>query len=192
MDDVTLIEGLKRKDRRAFNALFTSLYPRVIYYAECLTKDKFEGEDIAMHSFAKVWENSSNFNSMNEVKAYIFTIVRNASFNYLRKNKARQNYQHHLANQPTQTEESLSEKLRFEVEMLEKLRQEIEKLPGQCREVFKLTYINRLSRAQVAEKLNISLGTVHVHCSNALNRLRQRFSQTELILLLLFLEVCRN
>jgi RNA polymerase sigma-70 factor (ECF subfamily) len=193
MDDAILIKGLQQKDKKAFNALFTRLFPKVLYYAENLTKDKFEGEDIAMNSFAKLWEQSDRFNSIGEVQAYVFTIARNASFNYLRKIKAQHNYETHLANQPKETEEeSLSEKLRFEVEMLEKLRQEIEKLPEACREVFKLTYINRMPRAEVAQKLNISLGTVHVHCSNALNRLRQRFSESELILLLVLLELCKN
>jgi RNA polymerase sigma-70 factor (ECF subfamily) len=144
-----------------------------------------------MNSFAKVWEQSARFNSIDEIKAYLFTIARNAAFNYLRKIRSRHNYETHLANQPKE-EESLSEKLRFEVEMLERLRQEIEKLPDQCREVFKLAYIQRIPRAEVAEKLNISLGTVHVHCSNALNRLRQRFSEREFILMLLFLELSRN
>jgi len=192
MDDAILIEGLKQKDKKAFNALFTRLFPKVLYYAENLTKNKFEGEDIAMNSFAKVWEQSARFNSLSEVQAYVFTIARNASFNYLRKIKAQHNYETHLANQPKEMEESLSEKLRFEVEMLEKLRQEIEKLPEACREVFKLTYIKRMSRADVAQKLNISIGTVHVHCSNALNRLRQRFSESELMLLLILLELCKN
>jgi RNA polymerase sigma-70 factor, ECF subfamily len=192
MDDAILIKGLQQKDKKAFNALFTRLFPKVLYYAEQLTKDKFEGEDIAMHSFAKVWEQSSRFNSVNEVQAYVFTVARNASFNYLRKIKAQHNYETHLANQANESEESLSEKLRFEVEMLEKLRQEIEKLPDTCREVFKLTYIKRMPRAEVAEKLNITIGTVHVHCSNALNRLRQRFSESELFLLLILLEFCKN
>lgn len=192
MDDTLLIKGLQEKDRNAFNVLFTRLFPKVLYYAENLTKDKFEGEDIAIHSFAKVWEESSRFNSMGEVTAFIFTVARNASFNYLRKIKAQQNYQTHLANQPADTEENLSEKLRFEVEMIEKLQEEIEKLPAQCKEVFKLAYLQRMPRAQVAEKLNISIGTVHVHCSNALNRLRQRFSETEFFLLLVLLELCKN
>ena len=192
MDDAILIKGLNQKDKKAFNVLFTRLFPKVLYYAENLTKDRFEGEDIAMNSFARFWEQSAQFNSINEVQAYIFTIARNASFNYLRKIKAQHNYETHLSNQPKETEESLSEKLRFEVEMLERLYQEIEKLPETCREVFKLTYIKRMPRAEVAEKLNIAIGTVHVHCSNALNRLRQRFSESELFMLLILLELCRN
>lgn len=191
MDDDLLIKGLKQKDRKAFNILFTRLFPKVLYYAGHLTKDKLEGEDIAMNSFVKVWEQVDRFNSISELNAYIFTVARNASFNYLRKIRAQHNYETHLANQPTE-EESLSEKLRFEVEMLDKLYQEIEKLPGQCREVFKLTYIKRMPRAEVAEKLNISLGTVHVHCSNALNRLKKRFSENDFMLLLLSLELYRN
>jgi RNA polymerase sigma-70 factor (ECF subfamily) len=192
MNDLLLIERLKQKDREAFNLLFTRLFPKVLYYAEQLTKDRPEGEDIAMNSFTKVWEQANRFNSVGEIEAFLFTIARNAAFNYLRKIKAQHNYETHLANQPKEAEEGLAEKLRFEVEMLEKLYQEIEKLPEQCREVFKLAYIKRMPRAEVAEKLNISVGTVHVHCSNALNRLRQKFSEREFALLLLFLELYRS
>lgn len=192
MNDAILLEGLKQKDRKAFNALFDLLFAPLCHFTEQIIKDEIEAEDIAIHSFAKFWEHGGAFHSVNEVKGFIYTVARNAAFDYLKKIKVQQSYQCHIAYVSSEAEEMIADRALYEVEMLERLFQEIEQLPAQCREAFKLTYINRLPRTVVAEKLHISVGTVHVHCSHAIKKLREKFSEKELLLLLLVVDLCKN
>jgi DNA-directed RNA polymerase specialized sigma24 family protein len=53
-------------------------------------------------------------------------------------------------------------------------------------------YIEKLPRPRVAEILNITAGTVNVHCANAMKKLRKIFSERELAVLLVAVGVCAN
>lgn len=196
MDEALILNGLKAGDKKAFDLLYDLLYEQVCFYAEQIVKDEMEAEDIAIHSLAKFWEKGANdFENFLQVRTYIFLTARNAAFDYLRKVKTQKTVHRNLVYMTTQMEESiadLADLALYKVEMLQFLLEEIEKLPEQCRETFKLVFIEKMPRPLVAEKLNITLNTVHSHCANAKNRLRQIFSERELIILLLLAGLCPN
>ena len=196
MDEALILDRLKAGDNKAFDLLYDRLYEQVCFYAEQIVKDEMEAEDIAIHSLAKFWEKGANdFESFIQVRSYIFLTARNASFDFLRKVKTQRTVHRNLVYITTEIEESfadLADLALYKVEMLQFLTEEIEKLPEQCRETFKLVFIEKMPRTLVAEKLNITLNTVHSHCANAKNRLRQIFSEKELIILLLLIGLCPN
>lgn len=196
MDEALILNGLKAGDKKAFDLLYDLLYEQVCFYAEQIVKDEMEAEDIAIHSLAKFWEKGANdFESFIQIRTYIFLTARNAAFDFLRKVKTQRTVHRNLVYMTTEIEESiadLADLALYKVEMLQFLTEEIEKLPDQCRETFKLVFIEKMPRPLVAEKLNITLNTVHSHCANAKNRLKQIFSERELIILLLLAGMCPN
>jgi RNA polymerase sigma factor (sigma-70 family) len=195
MNEALILNGLKACDKKAFDMLYDLLYEQVCFYAEQIVKNEIEAEDIAIHSLAKFWEKGAgDFESFIQVRTYIFLTARNAAFDFLRKIKTQRTIQRDLMYITTEAEDSvaeLSDLAMYKVEMLQFLLEEIEKLPEQCRETFKLVFIENMPRPLVAEKLNITISTVHSHCANGKNRLRQIFSERELIILLL-LARCGN
>lgn len=196
MDEALILNGLKAGDKKAFDLLYDLLYEQVCFIAEQIVKDEMEAEDIAIHSLAKFWEKGAvHFETFSEVRAFIIKMARNASFDYLRKTKTQRKLHRNVVYMYGETEESIAERsdlAEYKVEMVQFLTEEIERLPEQCRETFKLVFIENMARADVAEKLNISLSTVNSHCSNAKQRLRQIFTEKELGLLLLLVGLCSN
>lgn len=193
MNELQIFLGLKNREPEAFNILYESLFPKVCYYVEKITGDEFEAQDITNICFAKLWQaDISSFDSLTQIKKYIFTVGKNAAFDYLRKCRVHKNYQEYIKHGFNIPDNDQHDALLYEVEMLEILWQEIERLPPQCRQVFKLCYLEKMSRQEVAEIYNISINTVHVHCRNALTRLRQIFMENELLVLLFVLAVCMN
>lgn len=193
MDDTQIFFALKARDKQAFDALYDMLYPQVRFFTEQITKDHGEAEDIAIHALAKFWEKGpDDFETILQVRKYIFTIARNAAFDFLKKIKVRKIHQRDIIYMTPATEESLVESTLYKVEMLQVLMAEIENLPEQCRETFKLVYIEKMPRLKVAEILNITAGTVNVHCANAMKKLRKIFSERELAVLLVAVGVCVN
>jgi RNA polymerase sigma-70 factor (ECF subfamily) len=67
------------------------------------------------------------------------------------------------------------------------VRDEIDKMPEKMREVFVLSRFEGLSAAQIADKLGVSIQTVRNQISSALKRLKDRFGDKALWLLLIFL-----
>ena len=196
MDEALILNGLKAGDKKAFDLLYDLLYEQVCFYAEQIVKDEMEAEDVAIRSLAKFWEKGANdFETFIQVRRYIFLTARNDAFDFLRKVKIQKTVHRNLVYMTTQMEESIAELADlalYKVEMLQFLLEEIEKLPEQCRETFKLVFLEKMPRPLVAEKLNITINTVHSHCANAKNRLRQIFSERELIILLLLAGLCPN
>jgi RNA polymerase sigma factor (sigma-70 family) len=193
VDEAEILIGLKAGNKQAFDWLFDALYTRLRFFVEQITNDEFESQDIAMHAISKFWEKGArDFETFVQVKSFIFKIARHKAYNYLKRNKIKQAHQRNLVYMSPIVENSFVEKTFYKVEMLQALLQEIEKLPDQCRDVVKMVYFENMDRSLVAEKLNISLSTVHVHCRNAKIRLKQIFSEKELIILLLLVGLYHN
>lgn len=191
MDESQVLEGLRNRDMTAFETLFDSFSHLVKYYAEQITKDEQEAEDITVHSFCKFWEQElTNYNSIKQVKNFIYKVAKNSSLKYLRKKKVVRSHQGTII-YLTENEEAYEiERIRYETEVLQRLYAEIDKLPQRTKEAFKLIYINDLSSREAGEKLNISEVTVRRLCSEALQKLRTKFSEKDLQLILFLLSVC--
>lgn len=196
MDETQILIDLKAGDKKAFNLLYDLLYEQVYVFTRQITKDEMEAEDIALHSLAKFWEKGAwHFETFLQVKTFIFRIARNDAYDFLKREGEQKNYRQNIAQVTMPFEESVAEpaeRARYKVEMLQVLYYEIEKLPGLCRETFKLVFIQNMPWPVVAEKLNISPGTVHNHCDYAGQRLRQVFREKELTVLLLLIGLCPN
>lgn len=133
-------------------------------------------EDIVQDVFLKIWKKRSEFDIHDDLKSYLFTSVRNRSFEHLRRDRMISNHEENI---------KLNESLLHETEIdeiekyvrLEKIYQAINTLPTKCKEVFSLSKINGLSYAEIAEHLNISVKTVENQIIRALKLLREKVNK---------------
>ncbi len=191
MDESQILEGLRSRNMTAFAMLYDSLSSLVMYYAEQITKDEQEAEDITVNSFSKFWEQDlSTYDTMKKVKNFIFNVTRNSAIDYLRKKKVRKAHQGNIIYLTEEQEIYEAERSRYETEMLRKVYEEINKLPQRTKEVFTLVYVNEMNSRQVGELLNISDVTVRRLCSEAIQKLKSRFSDKDLRLVVLLLSLC--
>ncbi len=175
------------RDTQAVKQLFDSLFTPLCFCAERITSNPSESEDIAMTALEKLLQTGlATFENMDHVKRYAKKMVVNASLDYLRKQKAKKNYQDHLSHTEPINEEFITERTLYESEVIETIYKEVETLPRQTRDVFKKVYFEKKSTTEVAAELNISVNTVYVHCSFAIKKLRQIISERELMVFLLF------
>jgi RNA polymerase sigma-70 factor (ECF subfamily) len=192
MDESRIVYGLQKRQLEAFNLLFDSLYFKVQYYVEQITNDSLEAEDIAIQSFAKFWEQDlSKFDTIEKIKNFIFFIAKNSAIDFLRKQKVVEMNEATIS-YLTDQEAYVIERTAYKIEMLEFLNNEIEKLPTQTKTVLKLVYFENLTSREVAERLHISDGTVRNLCYQAIQKLRRKFSDNELMFLLVIVSVCKN
>jgi len=173
-----------------FNEVFNQLYPKLCFFAERLTSSKDDAEEIVSESFVKLWKRKDGFNNMSNIKAFLYITVKNNCLDYLRSNKTKKIRQKVFSLQQDLIAENnieLIELIELESEFIHQVYLEIEKLPEECKKVFKLTYLEELSRNEVASLLGITSNTVRNQNANAKRLLRIALNDKELILLLIIL-----
>ncbi len=115
-----------------------------------------EGEDIAADSFVKLLHRHDSFDTLPNIKAFLYITTRNACLNYLRVlhngNMPKKRELNRI--QDKTDEHALS--LMVHAEVLREVELEIEQLPNRCKEIFKLIYYERRSADEIAEMLGIS------------------------------------
>ena len=182
-DSHNIIEKFRRQDAAATRQLYDIFYRPLCYYAETIAHQRQEAEDIVVESFLKLLKKREDFQTIGEIRSFLYTATRNACIDHLRKQKRHERshdeivYLSEQAISPDDTDN-------INAEVLAALYREIENLPPQCAEVFKLLFFQRLTTDQAALRLNISTKTVLNQKGKAIQLLRKAFLQRGMLPLL--------
>ncbi len=164
--------------KEAFAYLFSTYYPALCHFSYRFVKDKEIAEDVVSQMFCTLYEKREQL-ALQNVRAYLFRSVRNASFNVLRDKRD------HIEINGVESElifqfaggavyelhgEGLEKMLLDEA--LQTYENALKGLPPQTREVFRLSRFEELTYKEIASRLNISVNTVETHMSRALKKLR--------------------
>lgn len=159
------------RNQHAFRYIFESYYKAAVLFArEILKEQAFEAEDLVQDAFIKLWSQAENFNALAAIKSYIYTTVKNACLDKLRKGLLTNKYQGHAKKQLEMLEAEFIEPL-ITAETTRIIYEAIDKLPEQGRNVFRMS-LEGLKNDEIAERLNISVNTVKTHKQRALTSLR--------------------
>ncbi|SHG15973.1 RNA polymerase sigma-70 factor, ECF subfamily [Fodinibius roseus] len=166
-------EKITASDRKAFNSLFRSLYPRLIHFASKYNRNKAVARDIVQDAFIALWEKRKQLDPDRSIQAYLYRIVRNKSLNHIR------NHSNEtvglLEDIPLEAADEDRRKQQNEKEQLVNLLKIwIEKLPKRQREAFELSRFEGLDHDEIAEVMDVSSSTVNNHIVAALKKLRDR------------------
>lgn len=163
-------------DQLAFKELFTLFFERLLAYASAITKDQQVSQEHVEDVFVRLWVNRSMLRSVNNLSFYLYTSVKNASINYLNRNKqARFSLKATISEEQYRTEYS-PENIFVEKELFKSLDCAIESLPPKCRLVFRLVKEERMSYKQIAALLDISLKTIENHMNVAIKKILKTVS----------------
>jgi len=186
--EIEMIAGLKENDSRVFNELFEEFFAPLRYFAVSMVSDAEEAKDIVITVFGTLWKMRANFESLANIKAFLYITVRNKCLDYLRYRQRQQEGKKELtAHLISSGEMEDTERMIVESDFLYTVFKEIQQLPGQCREVFTLTYFSGLTAGEIARRLNISVSTVTTQRSRAIQYLRNILKSEDHLLLLLLL-----
>lgn len=176
--ETQIIDGLKNNDSRVFDHLFNEYYTQLQYFAERLVSSREEAQDIVITVFRKFWTLKENFQTANNIKAFLYITIRNQCLDYLRYrqrlNEVKKEYETYLH---SAEELKQAEHFIIESDLISKIYKEVQKLPNRCREIFILTYFKGLKTKEIASALQISESAVTTQRSLAIKYLKHAFSQ---------------
>lgn len=163
-----VISRIRSENRRAFREFFDQFYPVLCSFALKYLDDQPASEDVAQEALLKYWENRQQYYSMDEVKGFLYTAVRNRCINILRKERVGERYLRFLKES---VDESFEEDV-FEHEVLLQLRDAVGNLPGQMKRIIEYSLCG-MRNADIAREMNIAEGSLHKLKKIAYRKLRE-------------------
>lgn len=165
-------------DEADFSELFRVSYSRLCLFARTIVGDGASAEDIVQDCFVKLWERRAIVKWSGSLLAYLYTMVRNACYNFLRDKKC-------AAELPDQfADDSLFLEQVIESETMVEIYRSILQLPPKCGGILKALYFEGKKIKEVSRELNITESTIRSHKAAALLFLKR--SITVLFLLQYF------
>jgi RNA polymerase sigma-70 factor (ECF subfamily) len=151
----------------------------MLHFAEKFVSH-FYAEDIVHDVFLKLWDRQVFLLPDSELRRVLYAGVKNACIDQLRKLNREQEYIDKRMLQ-LKLEEldyfEASDELFMQKDLLHILLQQIEELPERRREIFKLSYMEGLKTAEIAERLKLSTRTVENQLYRTLLFLRKKSSR---------------
>jgi RNA polymerase sigma-70 factor (ECF subfamily) len=192
LQDLSLLQEFKKGDTHAFKAVYDMFFPSLCFFAKRLVDNDAEGEDIAADSFIKLIHRHESFDTLPNIKAFLYITTRNACLNFLRFSQRQAASKKEMALLQDETEEHVLSHM-MHAEVLGEVENEIEQLPRRCKEIFKLIYYERKSADEIATMLDISINTVWVQRAKAIQLVRTNLLKKGMLsILLCFLVMTDN
>jgi RNA polymerase sigma-70 factor (ECF subfamily) len=166
------------KDKIAFRELFQYFAPRIKGFFQGQGSSPDKADEVVQEAMVNVWRKAHLFDpSKAKASTWIFTIARNSRIDLLRKeNRPEPDYSDptfHSVDEPRPDEV-------FEREdEAQKLKAILEGLPAEQQKVLKLAFFEEKAHVEIAEELNLPLGTVKSRIRLAFKRLRSELGENE-------------
>lgn len=181
-----IIERLQLSDARGLEIVFKLYHRPLLYFTFQIVKNESVAEEIVSDAFVKLWNCRSEFDEVNKLRSFLYVVVKNASFNYLRTSEYKtekvgvSDYTELLSKDPAILERIVR------AELIDHIYLEVEKLPEKQRKVFLLTFKEDLTPEEISEELQLNLSAVYANKSRAIATLRRNLTPEDLTYLSVF------
>jgi RNA polymerase sigma-70 factor (ECF subfamily) len=175
------IEGIRRGDVSAFEAMVRAYGPRLARFAVGLLGSREDAEDIAQDVLWRVWEGRGAWRPTVSLRAYLFTAVRNRALNLLQRDRIRARYYQEATQQAAAHDSELYtipspaavlEEEEERIALAAALRQAFAGLTERQQSAVRLRYEHGLTFPEVAAALAVSLSAAEKIVARALRALR--------------------
>lgn len=184
-----LFNRFKAGDNIAAESVFRLFHKQFVYYAYQLINDRDAAEDIFIEVFSKLFNRKENFESIENAKSFVVIAVRNACYDYLRKEKRDEALKRELVYLQKEGSTVHLDTDRMEAEIIQRIYTELESLQPLVRKVFILRVFEGLDTSETATTLGISEKTVRNLKASAVSHLRTSPLKNALMLLIFLLRI---
>jgi RNA polymerase sigma-70 factor, ECF subfamily len=159
-------------DVEAFQHLYQSFGPRVKSYMMRQGADADTAEELAQETLLTVWRKAPLYApEKGSASTWIYTIARNLRIDRLRREFPWQELPE--GHNETPSSDTPPDEMVSENERQARVQQSLKNLPADQYEVVALSYLEGLSHSEIADKLNVPLGTVKSRMRLAYQKIRE-------------------
>ncbi|MBI4717673.1 MAG: sigma-70 family RNA polymerase sigma factor [Planctomycetes bacterium] len=184
-DEQLLREFLAGK-AASFELLARRHMPELFQFAMRFTADSLAAEDVVQEALIQVYASAANFDPHRRFKPWLFTIAANKARDYLRRRVRRRELPFEASVSPegegdrrfldllSTDEEQVDSDLQIE-DRRRMVRAAVQAMPDKLREVLILAYYHRFAYKDIAEIVDIPVGTVKSRLHAAIAAFRESY-----------------
>jgi RNA polymerase sigma-70 factor (ECF subfamily) len=176
-DDAALIARLARGDRAALAELYDRYAPPLLAVARRMLGSGREAEDLLHDVFLEAWRSAHDYDPVRgSVRAWLVMRCRSRALDRMRATSRAKVVLSERGEMPERLEPAPDLTLRRDQE---KALAALAALAPEQRQVLELAYFSGLSAAEIAEALDIPIGTVKSRTARGLAQLRQGLNDAQ-------------
>ncbi len=181
-----LVERAKEGDREAFGRLVDEYKDKIYNYVSRMLSDPYEAEDVTQEAFLRAYRSLPRFRGASSFHTWLYRIASNLAIDVVRKRKRTEPT--FSLDEPLESEEGEYEReipaetggpedMTTTRETQVAVRRAIMDLPEKLRNVMILYELQGETYEDIAEILDVPLGTVKSRLFNARNTLKEKLEE---------------
>lgn len=168
LEDLDLVALARNGDQVAYSKLMSRYRDSIFFMVLKMVHNRDDAEDLTIEAFGKAFNNIANYSADYAFSTWLFKIATNNCIDFIRKKRL----QTTSIDQTSKNEDGESapiavkdhnpdpEETMVKEQRAAKIRAAIEQLSPKYRSLIELRYLDELSYEEIAEKLDLPLGTV--------------------------------
>src|ERR671914_937658 len=178
--DEDLISLVESADAEAFATLYDRHSRAAFSLAYRMMGERQASEDLTQDAFLKVWRGASSYRAeRGSVRTWILSIVHNRGIDQLRSHASRRRTQEKIEASAASSQPSEAFAETWRNTQAEQVREALSTLPKEQLKILELAYFSGYTHVQIAELLNVPLGTVKGRMRLGLQKMRAYFESPD-------------
>lgn len=173
-EDSQIIQDALKGDNAAYKKLMKKYHDQIFNFIFRMIHDRQQVEDLTQEAFIKAFQSLQSFNDEYAFSTWLYKIATNNSIDYIRKRKLQMysidkpieskdsDYAFELPDDSFEADKDLISDQRARL-----LNGAIDQLPEKYRRVIRLRHSEEKSYEEIAEELDLPIGTVKAHIFRA-------------------------
>jgi len=164
--DYSLVKRATAGDQRAYAELMGRYRDAIYYMLLKMVNNASDAEDLTVEAFGKAFKNITQYAPNYAFSTWLFKIATNNCIDFIRKKKAnhvsldQNNEEHERATKDIQAPIPDPEESLINDQKIKMMRSLVSKLKPRYRKLIELRYFSELSYEEIAEELELPIGTV--------------------------------
>jgi RNA polymerase sigma-70 factor (ECF subfamily) len=189
-----LMDDFRACKKIAFEAVYKEFFSVIYAFCFKLVQDKEEAKDIATETFIKLFRLYDRFETLGNMRAFLYTTSRNACMDYFRTEKKRAQTNLYLVK-----EQSIDESTRVNDELdnlyYKALKNHINNLPRRQKQAIEMLFWEKMDYREAASQMDISVKSLYRIRTRAISVLRnsllsQKLQESAVFIFFLFYSTC--
>jgi RNA polymerase sigma-70 factor (ECF subfamily) len=178
-----LISLVAQGDAEAF-ATFYDRHSRPAYsLAYRMMGERQAAEDLAQDAFLKVWRSAASYRAdRGSVRTWLLSIVHNRGIDQLRSHASRRRTQEKIEASAPKSQPSEAFAQSWRNSQGEQVREALGTLPKEQLKIVELAYFSGYTHVEIAELLDLPLGTVKGRMRLGLKKIREYFGSQDMVM----------
>jgi RNA polymerase sigma-70 factor (ECF subfamily) len=174
--DEDLMQLVQRGDARAFELVYDRHSGAAFSLAYRMVGRGNVAEDVVQEAFLSIWRSGARYDPLRgSVRNWVFGVVRNRAIDALRRGSAKRTPKlamdgGELIEKQPSADQTEAEAIRRET--AKEVRSRLDELPGEQSQVIELAYFGGFTHSEIAEMLQMPIGTVKGRMRLGLEKIR--------------------